>query len=306
MSEKPVIVGVDTSPESMRAAVAGWRLAAAMGAPCRLIHAVPDVWSTTASALVPITPTLVDEIVSDAHHRVVETLAPVLPADAIAAIEVRVGRAAAVLAECAAGAQLVVLGGKAHGPVARGLGGSTAHYLVRTLDAPVLVVTLAGWPIRRVLAAVDLSFAAEPTIEAARRLAQDSGARLRLLHVVEPVRAPRVVAARIDDEAVYREAVTAFNHATAGVTEVGPDDRVMRRGVAAEIIAAEAATWSADVVVVGSHGKGWVERLLVGSATERLLALLPASLLVVPVHPAEQPAEWPRTEKRVRKGMLVI
>jgi nucleotide-binding universal stress UspA family protein len=90
------------------------------------------------------------------------------------------------------------------------------------------------------------------------------------------------------------------------VTEVGPDDRVMRRGVAAEIIAAEAATWSADVVVVGSHGKGWVERLLVGSATERLLALLPASLLVVPVHPAEQPAEWPRTEKRVRKGMLVI
>jgi nucleotide-binding universal stress UspA family protein len=199
----------------------------------------------------------------------------------------------------------VVLGGKAHGLLARGLGGSTAHYLVRSLDVPVLVIALAGWPIRRVLAAVDLSFATEPTIAAARRLAQDTQARLRLVHIVEPVRAPRV-AARVDEEAVYQEALEGFHRATAGVTELEPGDRVMRRGAAADTVAEEAASWAADVVVVGSHGKGWVQRMLVGSATERLLALLPASLLIVPVRPVEQPAAWPEPVTRARTGTLVI
>lgn len=306
MTEKPIIVGIDDSPEAGRAALVGWQLAAAMRAPCRLIHAIPDMWAAATLAQVPITPTLSEDIVDDARRRIVEALGHTLPPEAIAAIEVKVGRAAAVLAECAAGAQLVVLGGKTHGALARGLGGSTAHYLVRSVDVPVLITALAGWPIRRVLAAVDLSFAAEPTIEAARRLAQDAKARLRLLHVVEPVRAPKVIAARVDAEALYRDALEAFNRATAGLTELEPADRVMRRGPAADTIAAEAANWAADVVVVGSHGKGWVERMLVGSATERLLALLPASLLIVPVRPVEQPAAWPEATQRARKGTMVF
>jgi len=44
----------------------------------------------------------------------------------------------------------------------------------------------------------------------------------------------------------------------------------------------EAAEWRADLLVVGSHGKGWGKRMLVGSVTERLINHLPASLLVVP------------------------
>jgi universal stress protein family protein len=42
-------------------------------------------------------------------------------------------------------------------------------------------------------------------------------------------------------------------------------------------------SWN-PTVVVGSHGKGWVERLLIGSVTERLLNQLPSSLLVVPAY----------------------
>lgn len=309
MTEKPIIVGVDESPEAGRAALAGWRLAAAMRAPCRLIHAIPDVWSGAALEQVPITPSVSAEIADDARRRIAAALGPTLPPDALAAVEVKVGRPAAVLAEAAAGAQLVVLGARMHGPLARGLGGSTAHYLVRSLDVPVLVIALDGWPIRRVLAAVDLSFASEPTIAAARRLAQDMDARLRVLHVVEPVRATRA-AARVDEDAVYRDALQSFSQTTAGLTELAAGDRAMRRGPAADTVAAEAASWAADVVVVGSHGKGWVERLLVGSVTERLLARLPASLLIVPVRPAERPRSWNGKERRgrkgVRKGVLVV
>ncbi|HEY6061275.1 MAG TPA: universal stress protein, partial [Gemmatimonadales bacterium] len=60
--------------------------------------------------------------------------------------------------------------------------------------------------------------------------------------------------------------------------------RIIRHSAADAGIAAEATAWQADMVVVGSHGKGVVERMLVGSVTERLLGHLPAALLlVVPV-----------------------
>jgi nucleotide-binding universal stress UspA family protein len=60
--------------------------------------------------------------------------------------------------------------------------------------------------------------------------------------------------------------------------------KVLRYGTPVESIMLEAADWEADVVVVGSHGKGWVDRVLIGSVTERLLNRLPTSVLVVPVY----------------------
>ena len=306
MSEKPIVVGVDESPEAVRAARMGWELAAALRAPCRLIHVIPDAWVTPDLAVVPITPALVEQVVDEARHRIRDRLADAVPQAALDAIEISVGRAPYVLAEAAAGAQLVVVGGKTHGPLARGLGGSTAHFLVRSLEVPVLIVALAGWPVHRVLAAVDLSYAAEPTIAAARKLIAGLQARLRLLHVVEPMHAPGVVPAPVDEEAVFEETLRRFQRLTANVTEIEPADRVTRRGLAADTVAKEAAEWAADIVVVGSHGKGWIQRMLVGSTTERLMTLLPASLLIVPVRPVEKPTEWAESPTRVRRGMVII
>jgi nucleotide-binding universal stress UspA family protein len=63
----------------------------------------------------------------------------------------------------------------------------------------------------------------------------------------------------------------------------GGVEKVARSGQVVDVIQHEAAQRGADLVVVGSHGKGWRERLLLGSVTERLLNHLPTSLLVVPV-----------------------
>jgi hypothetical protein len=86
---------------------------------------------------------------------------------------------------------------------------------------------------------------------------------------------------------------------------VGPDaERAIRHAVADIGIAAEAKAWQADVVVVGSHGKGLVERMLVGSVTERLLSDLPAPILVVV--PAGKKAERPgRTTSPGRQAVTV-
>jgi nucleotide-binding universal stress UspA family protein len=58
---------------------------------------------------------------------------------------------------------------------------------------------------------------------------------------------------------------------------------MVRRGHAAEVIAAASEEWSADLVVMASHGRGWVDRVLIGSVTEKLLNRLPTSVLVVPM-----------------------
>jgi nucleotide-binding universal stress UspA family protein len=73
-------------------------------------------------------------------------------------------------------------------------------------------------------------------------------------------------------------------------------ETVARSGHVVDVIQQTAAQRGADLVVVGSHGKGWRERLLLGSITERLLNHLPASLLVVPVEAATGAAE----ERRAR------
>lgn len=284
MRIKPIVAGVDGSPESARAALTAWRLSVAMGVPLELVHAVPDFRAAAALTRLPVPIDVSDPLVAYARERVMAPLRDVVPAEALATLRLDVGRPEAVLAAAAADARLVVLGGKHHGVLARHFGGSTAHHLIRTRDVPVLITAAQGWPIRRVLVAVDLSFAAEPTLAAARDIARASDARLRVLHVIEPVAAAPIMAPGIDLEAIARRDIEEFSHRVAALPEVDVEDRVTRHGPAAQMIAAEAADWHADVVVMGSHGRGWVERLLVGSVTERVLALLPASLLVVPVH----------------------
>src|SRR2546427_11707622 len=59
-------------------------------------------------------------------------------------------------------------------------------------------------------------------------------------------------------------------------------DTLLRHGAALETVEREASEWRADLLGVGSHGKGSVKRMVVGSVTERLINHLPTSLLVVP------------------------
>jgi nucleotide-binding universal stress UspA family protein len=75
-------------------------------------------------------------------------------------------------------------------------------------------------------------------------------------------------------------------------------EKVTRYGTAGDTILQEATEWGADLVVVGSHGKGWVDRLLIGSVTERLLNRLPTSLLVVPVYALVASQEGARRMER--------
>jgi nucleotide-binding universal stress UspA family protein len=298
---KPIIAGVDGSPESLRAASVAWQIARAADTQCVLVYAVPDVWAPGGMAPLVNSAEVFDVLVSDLRHYIARELGSEIPVATQQSLVARPGRPGVVLDEVAReqAAALVVVGGRHHGALARGLGGSTAHYLVRTSAAPVLVVEASGRKPQRMLVATDLFAAAGPTLSSAKRYADLLEAQMRVLHVVEPAKFPTVVPLSLDMAAFEDRSRAEFNRLMElELPHVPPDERVMRRGRADEEIAEEAAAWRADLVVLGSHGKGWIDRMLIGSTTERLLNRLPTSLLVIPIN--QRAARKPTRQKRVR------
>lgn len=283
---KPIVTGVDGTQEGAWAGAVAHRLAERIGTQCIIVHAVREVILPPAGA-----PGLSDEagirssVLQAAHREILEQLRGNVPEASLGSVEVRMGRPARVIQELVAerDAGLVVLGGKHHHVLGRWLGGSTVLHLVRLADVPVLVTTPTAAQIERALVAVDLSEAAKETIAAAERFAALVGAELRFVHVVEEIPfAPEVPSAPSSEE-LFRAAKAALETDIWPAIGTRDAERVIRRGSVRAVIDRETAEWNAQLVVVGSHGKGWIDRMLLGSVTEGLIRHLPASLLVIPM-----------------------
>ena len=300
MTWKPVLVGVDASAAAERAAALGWKIAHRARAECRLVHVMPDYTGEPYAVLLPPNfAALHGAVMKETRRELETTLRGVLPGEVAATLELRAGNAGHVLLELAKNAELVVLGGKHHGTLGRWLAGSTAHQVARASEAPVLVAGPSADAPRRVLAAVDLSGAAIPTVHAAAQIATLFGADLRVLHVVESV-PPAFAAAGtsygemafglggppvplMDWETWSRIARETFDQAVWPEVDYRGATPLVMRGDAETEIRRQVAQWQPDLLVVGTHGKSMVDRLLMGSVTHHLLTDLPASLLVVPM-----------------------
>ena len=288
---RTIVGGVDESPEGAAAARAARALAAAADATWRLVHVARD-----PTTVAPAMPALGDRdrVEREIRRSALEALRPHLSTaispDAIDRVEVRIGNPAWVLAQVVrdVGADLLVLGGKHHSAPVRWFGGSTVQHAVRTIDVPILVSVNPPDSYERVLVAVDLSDAAPPATTTAAQMAQLFQAELRALHVIEPLPTIPDAGIDLDENEHQRLAGTAFDELMAKISIDPRPQRVTRHGLPARAIIEEAEAWAADLIVVGSHGKGWVDRVLLGSTAERLLNRLPCSVLVVPVRGANE------------------
>lgn len=280
MSWKPFVVGVDASAEAAAAAAFALGAATRAGTTCYLVHAVRHA---VGSPHAPEGDRSHSVLLEQARAQLAGALGGVVPAQALSSLVARLGSAPQVIQDFAAacGAELVVLGGKEHSMLGRWIGGSTSLDVVRTTDVPLLVTAGPAPAMRRVLVAVDLSGAARPTLAAAERYAALFGAEVRALSVHEPIPVIPEVTPPYDVAQYYATAQESLDREVWPHIQ-GDVEKVVRHGMAVETIVAEATDWHADLLVVGSHGKGWAERMLVGSVTERLLNQLPTSLLVVP------------------------
>jgi nucleotide-binding universal stress UspA family protein len=190
----------------------------------------------------------------------------------------------------------MVLGGKHHSALERWLGGSTSLHMVRAAEVPVLITAGAPAAFRRVLVAADLSKAAGPTLGLAERFARLVGAELRVLTVFEPL--PELPAmSPVDPTEYFALAQETLEREIWPLVKTPAVEKFVRHGTVVDTLLREAADWKADVLVVGSHGKGWAQRVLLGSVTDQLINHLPTSLLVAPVGVA---AALQKRERRQR------
>jgi nucleotide-binding universal stress UspA family protein len=257
-----------------------------MGTTCRLVTAIPDPWGAATLVDTPFDFAAFErELHVASREGVAQQLEARVPSDVLANLQTRSGRPAKVVEDYAheVGAGLIVLGGKHHPILERWVSGSTSHHILRKLDIPLLITGSGDPEIRRAMAAVDLSFAARPTVELAQTFAKRLGARLWVLHVIAPVPVASALGVPFAAEDLVVHATKEFEEEIWPVVELPEAEKAVRRGPVVNTIVESAINWQADLVVVGSHGKGWTDRLLLGSTTEKLLDKLPSHLLVTPV-----------------------
>lgn len=140
-----------------------------------------------------------------------------------------------------------------------------------------------------VLCPIDFSPASLRALRYAAAFAVWYDARLEVLHVAPAVDSGLVPtpADRREDDPPYprsREAIVAAIEGaigSAGAGGVNPT-AVVLEGRAHERIAHRAQAAPADLIVMGTHGRSGVQRLLLGSVTETLMRTAPCPLLTVP------------------------
>lgn len=137
---------------------------------------------------------------------------------------------------------------------------------------------------KRIVVATDFSRASDLAVQYARTLALRFGASLHLVHVVEepfPI-SPELYIHEIPDfrERLVSEARRQLDLAVADVPDVTATSEVLVGTVSRRIVEAAAAA-DADLIVVGTHGRGALGHLLVGSVAERVVRTAGCPVLTV-------------------------
>ena len=150
-----------------------------------------------------------------------------------------------------------------------------------------------------ILCPVDLSESSLRPLAHAAALTRWYKSQLTVLHVV-PTFDPMEVPPSSLGGAVHlvypvpREEVLAELRRVVDAAGAGPIDAVFaaEAGDPARTIVDQAVTIPADLVVLGTHGRGGFERFIVGSVAEKVLRRAPCPVLTVPPHAtAKLPAE---------------
>ena len=153
---------------------------------------------------------------------------------------------------------------------------------------------------QRILVPLDGSATSLRGLDEAIRLAQLTGATLRLIHVVDELK----YVTGFESFASYSgDLVPLMAKAGSQLLEEGRE-RVQRAGIKAEsvlftslagrvseLVVDQAKAWQADLIVIGTHGRHGVARAMLGSDAEQVLRMAPVPVLLVNAHRVDGEAE---------------
>ena len=143
---------------------------------------------------------------------------------------------------------------------------------------------------KRILVPVDGSHTSTLGLSEAIKLSKAEGAKLRLIHVVDDL----IMSGGFDGATDYAgdiiETLRVGGKSILKTAEV----RVQRAGLnsesvmlehfgahAAALIVEDAKKWKADLIVLGTHGRRGIKRLVMGSDAEEIVRTSPVPILLV-------------------------
>jgi len=140
------------------------------------------------------------------------------------------------------------------------------------------------------LVAVDLSESTEKVIANAKIISKSLTAKMWLLHVAEPD--PDFVGYAAGPESERNAVANRFHAEHKSLQQYAENMRsdgincvaLLVQGSTVETILHEAEKLSVGMIVVGSHGRGAVKRILIGSTSEGVLHHSSLPVLIVPTH----------------------
>lgn len=144
--------------------------------------------------------------------------------------------------------------------------------------------------IKKILVAIDFSKLSYEALDYGIALAQDVGARLSVLYVVEPMEftgvdvlggTPIATQSIVDEhlKQARRELERVKTRKLAGLAGAST---AVRMGRPAEEIVAAGGKGKANLIVLGTHGRSGLSHLLMGSVSERVVRHALCPVLVVP------------------------
>lgn len=147
---------------------------------------------------------------------------------------------------------------------------------------------------QRILVPVDGSETSFLGVDEAIRLAGVTGGRVRFVHAIDELS----VGLAMDAYAGYMGDLRACLHENATEMLAGAKAAAGAAGVEADavlhdsyndriadVVGAQARQWPADLIVLGTHGRRGVRRLVLGSGAESILRTAPVPVLLVRARP---------------------
>jgi nucleotide-binding universal stress UspA family protein len=142
----------------------------------------------------------------------------------------------------------------------------------------------------KLLVAVDLSEATQIIVDKVRKITREYPARVWIVHNAEPP--PDFVEFKVDPLEARESLAKKFHKEHCQIQEIADRLReagqdataLLVHGPTVDTILKEASDLDVDMIVVGTHGRGAMHGLLVGSVSKEILQKSTHPVLVIPTY----------------------
>lgn len=286
----PLVLATDGASRNGAVVVAAQLIAARLDVPLEVVSVLertPVYSALVPEVLVPLDPAIDDTRSETRETLVTDYVCRFSGAAAPPRVHVRFGNVAAEISRFAreVSATMIVMGSAPHRRFRHIASGELAAHVLHSAPCPVLAVPPTFWKLpNTVVAAVDFGPASVVAARAALLVVADGG-KIVLTHVLPPLVLTEALndASAADPSAEVQEKFDRLREELRSGAPPGVriEQRVVTDAPVTGILAA-ADHLGADLVVVGTHGPGLVERLLLGSVTESVLRRTARPVLASP------------------------